>query len=77
MHTLTEKVTFCANIELKDRLGNMSKQRDGDSMLIADLQSQEADCRKQIIGSTRHCKQGHCRNYVRMQDLLLRFYVNK
>jgi chromosome segregation ATPase len=52
-HALTEKASSelsAANAELEDRLDSMSKQRDEDSVLIADLQSREADHRKQVLG---------------------------
>ncbi|KAI9452533.1 hypothetical protein BJY52DRAFT_1292136 [Lactarius psammicola] len=52
-HALTEKASLelsAANAELEGRLDNMTKQRDADSVFIADLQSREADHRKQVLG---------------------------
>ena len=53
-HALTEKASLelsAANAELEGRLDNMSKQRDADSVSIADLQSREEDHRKQVLGT--------------------------
>ncbi|KAH9065689.1 hypothetical protein EDB87DRAFT_1592501 [Lactarius vividus] len=52
-HALTEKASLelsAANAELEDRLDIVSKQRDADSVLIADLQSREEDHSKQVLG---------------------------
>jgi chromosome segregation ATPase len=52
-HALTEKASLelsAANAELEGRLDSMSKQQDADSLLIADLQSREADHKKQVLG---------------------------
>ena len=51
-HALTEKASSelsAANVELEDRLDSVSKQRNEDGVLIADLQSREADHRKQAL----------------------------
>ena len=51
-HALTEKTSSelsAANVDLEDRIDSMSKQRDEDSVLIADLQSREAAHRKQAL----------------------------
>ncbi|KAH8997241.1 hypothetical protein EDB92DRAFT_1838622 [Lactarius akahatsu] len=52
-HALTEKASLelsAANAELEGRLDIVSKQRDADSVLIADLQSREEDHSKQLLG---------------------------
>jgi chromosome segregation ATPase len=51
-HALTETASLelsAANAGLEGRLYSMSKQRDEDSLLIADLQSREADHKKQVL----------------------------
>ena len=52
-HALAENASLelsAANAGLEGRLYSMSKQRDEDSLLIADLQSREADHREQVLG---------------------------
>ncbi|KAH9044425.1 hypothetical protein EDB85DRAFT_2191058 [Lactarius pseudohatsudake] len=52
-HALTEKASLelsAANAELEGRLDILSKQRDADSVLIADLQSREEDHSNQVLG---------------------------
>ncbi|KAI9444747.1 hypothetical protein H4582DRAFT_842831 [Lactarius indigo] len=51
-HALTEKASLdlsAANAELEGRLDIVSKQRDADSVLIADLQGREDDHSKQVL----------------------------
>ena len=52
-HALAEKASeelSAANAELEGHLDSMSKQRDADNLLAADLQSREDDHKKQVLG---------------------------